>query len=292
MRSHTTVIIPHYNNTNTIIATLKSVLNQTLAAEEIIVVDDGSEDVLKLESIIGNLDPEQAIIKLIRNEKNQNGAVCRNIGIDHAKGDTVAFLDADDEWKVDKLEKAQIYIHEHPDQIFYSPVDVYFDSEFKYTRPITPIETGVPMCEYLFLKDGFVQTSTIVCTTKVARKVKFNPLFKRHQDYDFCIRAHKMGIKFHMYPRSLAMYHNQKQTKKLKRETSNFSREWIDLMRPYMSNDGYWGFRLFNLNARYLADRLLRQALVNFVISVWKLGPTGLRKTIKKITGIVRRAAR
>jgi glycosyltransferase involved in cell wall biosynthesis len=83
---------------------LASVLKQTLKPFEVIVVDDGSP--VPLPNIEEQYDQT---VKLYR-KKNGGAASARNFGIDHARGDFIAFLDADDYWEPEKLER-QLAVH-------------------------------------------------------------------------------------------------------------------------------------------------------------------------------------
>lgn len=93
------VIIPTYNRAGTIERTLKSVLSQTLPSLEVIVVDDGSTD-----RTAEVLLPYRDRIHLIRQD-NQGPSAAKNSGIKAATGDILAFLDSDDCWLPDKLER-------------------------------------------------------------------------------------------------------------------------------------------------------------------------------------------
>jgi glycosyltransferase involved in cell wall biosynthesis len=96
------VVIPCYNGARVIRTTVESVLAQTLSPLEVIVVDDGSTD--DSAAIAEALGPPVRVIR----QPNQGESVARNRGIDEAKGEWVAFLDADDLWKPEKLaEQAQ-----------------------------------------------------------------------------------------------------------------------------------------------------------------------------------------
>lgn len=99
------VVIPMYNSQRTIIRALESVVNQSFKnhIEEIIVVNDGStDDSLKLIQEFC----ENSLIKIIvLNQNNQGVSSARNNGMELAKGDWIALLDADDEWLPHKLEK-------------------------------------------------------------------------------------------------------------------------------------------------------------------------------------------
>lgn len=93
------VVIPLYNKYNLIAKTLQSVFTQTFTNYEIVIVDDGSTD-SSAEVVQAIKDPR---IKLIR-QKNSGVSVARNRGISEARGEYIAFLDADDEWKPDYLD--------------------------------------------------------------------------------------------------------------------------------------------------------------------------------------------
>lgn len=92
------VIIPVYNRAHYIKECLDSVLSQTYKDYEIIVVDDGSTDNVK-EVLLPNMQQIRYIYK-----ENGGAASARNVGIMHAKGDYIAWLDSDDRWLPFKLE--------------------------------------------------------------------------------------------------------------------------------------------------------------------------------------------
>lgn len=92
------IIIPVYNRAQYIKDCLDSVLNQTYKDSEIILIDDGSTDNLK-DVLVPYINKIQYIYK-----RNGGAASARNVGIKHAKGDYIAFLDSDDSWLNFKLE--------------------------------------------------------------------------------------------------------------------------------------------------------------------------------------------
>lgn len=98
-RNTVSVVIPCYNGSAFVRETLESALNQTHAPLEAIVVDDGStDDSASIAESFGSP------VRVIRQE-NQGESVARNRGIEEARGEWIAFLDADDVWKPEKLEK-------------------------------------------------------------------------------------------------------------------------------------------------------------------------------------------
>ena len=100
------VIIPTYNRKNLLKRALHSAISQTFVPQEIIVVDDGSSD--------GTKDWVLERFPCVRYISQDNSGVssARNRGIREAKGSWIAFLDSDDEWMPDKLEKQEIAIND------------------------------------------------------------------------------------------------------------------------------------------------------------------------------------
>lgn len=96
-----TVIIPLYNKENHIEETLKSVLNQTFQDYEIIIIEDCSTDSSKTKA--GSFISEK--IRIIQHEKNKGLSASRNTGIKNSNSDFLTFLDADDIWHKNYLEK-------------------------------------------------------------------------------------------------------------------------------------------------------------------------------------------
>ncbi len=92
-----TVVVPCYNAAPFLRATLESVLCQSLAPCEVLVIDDGSTD--QSAAIAESFGPPVRVVS----QKNQGESIARNRGIDEARGDWIAFLDADDLWRPDKL---------------------------------------------------------------------------------------------------------------------------------------------------------------------------------------------
>jgi len=93
------VIIPTYNRRHTLGRAIDSVLIQSLKPVEIIIVDDGSTD--GTQELISINYPDITYIK----SENKGVSAARNLGIKHGQSDWLAFLDSDDEWLPNKLEK-------------------------------------------------------------------------------------------------------------------------------------------------------------------------------------------
>ena len=102
------VIIPTYNRAELLPLAVKSVLEQTFQDFEIIIVDDASTD--NTEEIVNSLSDKR--IKYILHETNKGESWTRNTGLKNGKGEYIAWLDDDDEWLSDKLQR-QVAILDH-----------------------------------------------------------------------------------------------------------------------------------------------------------------------------------
>jgi len=104
------IVMPLYNKEVEVERAIRSVLSQTVADFELIVVNDGSTD--SGPSIVRNIvDPRIRVI----DQKNAGVSAARNRGIEEAKADLIAFLDADDEWLPDFLETIRRMVIRYPD---------------------------------------------------------------------------------------------------------------------------------------------------------------------------------
>ena len=104
------IIIPVYNAASYLEETINSIQEQTYSNWEAIFIDDCSSD--NSYNLIKKYQKEDKRIKLIKNKTNSGAAVSRNNGINHAEGDYLCFLDADDKWHPEKLEKQINFMQE------------------------------------------------------------------------------------------------------------------------------------------------------------------------------------
>ena len=113
------IVIPLYNKEKFVAATLDSILAQTFTDYEVIVIDDcstdGSLDVAKKCS-----DKFQSGFRIVSHQRNSGLSAARNTGIRNASSDLIAFIDADDVWKPDFLEKMHELVHRFPQAGIYA----------------------------------------------------------------------------------------------------------------------------------------------------------------------------
>jgi len=183
------IVIPLYNKANYIENTLKSVLNQTFADYEIIIINDGSTD----DSVTKVIGFNDSRIQLF-NQKNQGASVARNLGIEKAKYEYIAFLDADDLWMTNHLEILNGLIQNFPNAgIFASRYELVFNNgknDIPTFKGISADYEGIiPDYFETSLPNPIATSSSIVIPKGVFEKTGyFKPTISSGQDVDMWIR--------------------------------------------------------------------------------------------------------
>lgn len=174
------VVIPTYNRPVFLKKAINTVLNQTYKHLEVIVVDDDSD--VDNKKIIASFDDKR--IFYFKNKKNMGAPFSRNKGIKESKGEYVAFLDDDDEWKPSKLEKQ---IKEFTDEKVGLVVCYSLDKRFDMTRVSKP-QRNVSFND-LLKSFNLSSTSSYIIKKKAFEKVGFFDLtLPSAQEYDLAIR--------------------------------------------------------------------------------------------------------
>ena len=180
------VVIPTYNRANTLLRSIDSVISQSYNDLELIIVDDASTD--NTGSAVSSYDDDR--IEYIKLEENRGAPVARNKGSERATGDFIAFLDDDDGWKTNKINK-QIERFRDLDEEY---AIVYTGREKRRGGSITnkyhPSKEG-DIHERL-LKSNIIPSETPLIRKDVFIQVGgFDPSFKSKQDLDLWLRITK-----------------------------------------------------------------------------------------------------
>ena len=122
------VVIPSYNRKEFLKRSIDSAINQTKKPFEIIVVDDGSTD--GTETMIKS---DYDFVKFIK-QKNKGVSAARNIGIEVSIGEWICFLDSDDEWKKDKLEKQINAMKSNPGYKFFHSNEIWIKNGIRINQ--------------------------------------------------------------------------------------------------------------------------------------------------------------
>lgn len=185
------VVIPCYNAVDDIEEAVDSVLQQShdKCIKEIIIVDDGSTD--ESRAVIERLSTTDERIESIFLKENQGPSIARNTGVAHSTQDYVAFLDADDLWLRDKIEKQVQFIQDHPD-VGLVCADYFTEVTNGEKRRIRARHFDCRRndnLERLFVKGGPILMSTVVLKASCFRDIGgFNPSFPKGQDTDLWLR--------------------------------------------------------------------------------------------------------
>lgn len=191
------IVIPVYNRSAVLKRAIQSALDQTFKDFEVIVVDDGSsEDVAAVAHSFQ--DKRISVTRL----PHMGGNVARNVGIAQSRFDWIAFLDSDDRWAENKLEKFHAYVSKNPEsEIIYSGF-TYWDAEKDLFYPKIDMMPD-NITSVLLVKNVVHGTSLIVVKKKLLLQIDgFDIRLKARQDIDLYVRLGDLKP-FHFIPESL-----------------------------------------------------------------------------------------
>ena len=192
------VIIPMHNSSKYLEECIDSVLNQTYSNIEIIVVDDNSND-NSVDIVESKKDNR---IKLIMLDQNVGVAKARNIGIDAASGNLICFLDSDDYWTFNKLEKQVAFIEQNKYEFIYSDYAYLKNGEIKHNAHV-PEKISYEQA----LKNTTIFTSTVMFNMECLSKNDiYMPDIQKGQDTATWWKVLKKGIVAHGLNEVLADY--------------------------------------------------------------------------------------
>lgn len=199
------VVIPLYNNSKYIRCAIDSALSQNLNIE-VIVINDCSSD-----------NPEIVLDSYLKNEKivyisleERHGvSYARNVGIEKARGSYIAFLDADDWWKENKLEKQYDFMKEKNAVLSYTEREIYNENGEKTGKIIK-------LKEYVFYKELFnynqITCSSVLVKSEVAREFLMET-DNLHEDYYTWLRILKKYKKAYCLNEPLTNYRLRKNSR-------------------------------------------------------------------------------
>tara|TARA_R110002049_G_scaffold51245_2_gene145051 strand:- start:748 stop:1533 length:786 start_codon:yes stop_codon:yes gene_type:complete len=199
------IITPMYNSEAFISETINSVINQTYKNWELFLIDDASQD--NTLWIVQPFLNSHSNIKVIKNERNFGAAISRNKGIEAAKGGYIAFLDADDVWKPEKLETQIAFMQNHHCDVSFSSYE-QIDEEGNFLNKLVK---ALPKLTYKkFLKSNYIGNLTGMYNAKILDKITA-PNLRKRQDWLLWLAAIKKSGKPALgIPESLAYYRVRK----------------------------------------------------------------------------------
>lgn len=222
------IITPTYNSEKFICASIQSVQNQTYTDWELIIIDDFSTD--KTVEIVSDIIKLDTRVKLHSLNKNEGTGVARNIGIDNAKGSYISFLDSDDLWKPNKLQRQLEFMKENNLAFTFSFYECIDERGINFN--IRKEAPSLTTYEKLFFCN-YIGNSTAIYNSEILGKIPINKIRKR-QDWMLWLTIVKKIKVAQPVPEVLAFYRIRK---------NSISSSKIELLR-------------FNFNVYYKFHRM------------------------------------
>ena len=241
------IIMPSYNAARFIGESINSVLLQTYSHWELLIADDCSKDnSVEVARRYSDIDER---IKLFPLDKNVGAAAARNVAMEHAQGQYIAFLDSDDVWDEHKLEKQLAFMERYSYAFTFSNYYVMEENGEK-TGIIVKVPSSLSYQQYL--RNTIIGCLTVIIDRKQTGDFKM-PLIKSSHDMALWLLIMKRGFKAYGLKDVLAGYRLV--------STSNTAKKWKaakDVWRVYQEIE--------NLSVWYAAYSFCGYA----INAVWK----------------------
>ncbi|MFL6306060.1 MAG: glycosyltransferase family 2 protein [Candidatus Sulfotelmatobacter sp.] len=238
------VVIPTRNRPELVRRAVESVLAQTHRDFEIIVVIDGPDQGTET-ALCEIRDPRLHVLPL---PESLGGSDARNAGITASTGAWVAFLDDDDEWLPQRLERQLAHPAADPERPVFVASQFIERSELgDRILPRRSLECREPFSEFLFCRPslsagtGYVQTSTWLVSRPLIDAVRFTSKLKRNQDVDWMLRAMAVkGATLVIVPEPLIVFHETGKIGRVSKKADwRFQFEWLERNRELFSRKAY-----------------------------------------------------
>lgn len=221
------IIMPSYNAARFIGESINSVLLQTYSNWELLIVDDCSKDnSVEVVRKFANIDKRVVLFSL---EKNVGAAAARNVAIEHAQGQYIAFLDSDDVWDEYKLEKQLAFMKQYSYAFTFSNYYVMEENGEK-TENIVKVPSSLSYHQYL--RNTIIGCLTVIIDRQQTGDFKM-PLIKSSHDMALWLLIMKRGFKAYGLKEVLAGYRLV--------STSNTAKKWKaakDVWKVYREIEG------------------------------------------------------
>ncbi|NIY92601.1 glycosyltransferase family 2 protein [Vibrio diazotrophicus] len=197
------IITPSFNCIDTIYQTYLSICNQTHTTWEWLVTDDCSSD--GSYEFFSKISSSDSRIKLFRNRTNQGAAVSRNVSISNASGEYIAFIDSDDIWLEDKLEKQLLFMEGNNTSFSFTAYELIDGDGNSLNQTVDTHLKGAVTYEDMLRKKATLGCSTVMIKNNYFSDLKM-PLIRTGQDYALWLKLLKSGESAHPIPELLTKY--------------------------------------------------------------------------------------
>lgn len=193
------IITPSYNCSRYIEQTIMSVQSQTYENWELLITDDCSSD--NSVEIIESMAAVDSRIKLFKLSNNSGAGVARNNSIKYAQGRYIAFLDSDDMWKADKLEKQLKFMKDNNFKFVHSYTTVVDENNNIVGYNTKPYRVTFNSTKII----NYIGTSSVIYDTEGIGKF-YMPLIRKRQDWGLWLTILKEVKEAYCYPEQLFIY--------------------------------------------------------------------------------------
>lgn len=239
------IIIPYYKKKSYIQQTLKSVLTQNYKNFEVLIIyDDNDKTELKK---LRDFEKKDKRIKIIVNKKNIGAGLSRNRGIAASRGKFIAFIDADDLWKKDKLSKQIKYMKKFKIDVCHTSYHIINSENIKIGY-----RDAKKLDYHDLVKSCDIGLSTVIIKKKLLKNDLFANL-KTKEDYILWLKLSKKRYVFYSIKTPLTLWRKSKDSLSSSILTKLFN--------------GYYVYRVF-----------LKQSIIKSLISLMILSFNALKK--------------
>ena len=247
------VIIPTHNCGRYLVESVESVLNQSLADFELIVVDDGSTD--GTDKIMKPyLDDSR--VKYIKKPERRGLSAARNTGIEASIGDFISFLDADDMFVEGKIQRQLDFFEDRKQCGLCYTNEVYF-KEGENKHLLSPRYHFSGDVFYFLKRSNFIHISTVMVRKEILRKDRFEESLRSHEDWDFFLRLSFKDVRFLYMKEPLSKIMVRSGSMTVDTRVMDASRRNVGL-----KGKAYWG---------------------NLRMCMWPFGQAGVRSTLRYV---------
>lgn len=240
------IVIPLYNKEGSIRSTIESVLSQSISDFELLVIDDGSTD--SSADIVNSISDKR--VHLI---SKTNGGVCsaRNIGINKAKHEFIAFLDADDLWDPEFLSEQKKMIEDFPEAAMWGTnyAETIDEKQIRVLETALPkgfrgyVENYFESASHGRVSDLFCSSSVVIRKEAFAKAGLFDERIKYSEDLDMWFRI-IANFRVAFYDRYLVFYRFDAENRAMKQKVNltGFLPYYIGKYSTYKGNEPFYTY--------------------------------------------------
>ncbi|MDP2567368.1 glycosyltransferase [Photobacterium damselae subsp. piscicida] len=229
------IITPSYNSSLQILETYESIKNQTYTKWEWLITDDCSTD--DTFTMLQEMALNDSRIRIFKNEVNSGAAVTRNVSISNATGKYIAFIDSDNFWKPEKLERQVKWMSHNKMEMTFTHYEIVNEVGEPTGQVVdTHMEVDPVSYEDMLRKKATLGCSTVMIDRELLGDIRM-PVIKTTEDYALWLSILKTGVLAYPVNRVLTSYRilpNSLSRNKIKKAKTQWTvyREFENLTLP------------------------------------------------------------